>query len=71
VINGTQSPQELYFAHRKGWTVSNEVINKSQIDSLANLGASYLIINTISYKDTIAYYPRLFSGDHYDIFKVK
>lgn len=46
IINAGQNPQELYFTHRKGWTIEHsQAINKSYIDSLHLLGANYLIID--------------------------
>lgn len=44
IINGTPSPQNRYFANRKGWTESSEQLSKNgHIDSLCSLGAKYLI----------------------------
>jgi hypothetical protein len=44
VINGSPSPQYLYFAHKKGWTENGETIKRGNfIDSVSNLGAEYLI----------------------------
>jgi len=71
VINGSQSPQEIYFAHRKGWTVENNAINKEELNRLKELGASYLIINKKSFANTIDYYPLISSDQNYDIYKLK
>jgi len=71
VINGSQSPQEIYFAHRKGWTVENDAINKEELNRLKELGASYLIINKKSFANTIDYYPLISSDQNYDIYKLK
>jgi hypothetical protein len=46
VINAGQNPQEIYFAHRKGWTIDHSLaINNSYLDSLSLLGAKFLIID--------------------------
>ncbi len=71
VINGSQSPQEIYFAHRKGWTVDNETINKEDLTHLKESGAKYLIINKNSYSTTIGYYPKIYSGINYDFYKLE
>ena len=71
VINGTQSPQEIYFAHRKGWTVSNEVINRKDLDSLGIFGANYLVLNKKDQPPTIDYYPELYADTHYAIYEIK
>ncbi len=46
IINAGQNPQELYFTHRKGWTIDHQqAISDSHIDSLSLVGADYLIID--------------------------
>jgi len=46
IINAGQNPQELYFAHRKGWTIDHQqAIKVAYIDSLSSLGAKYLVLD--------------------------
>ncbi len=45
VINGGPSPQEIYFANRRGWTLDVEDMDENRLDSLCTHGARYLIIN--------------------------
>ncbi len=45
IINGGQSPQEIYFANRRGWSLEPDEINQQLIDSLSSRGAQYLIWN--------------------------
>jgi hypothetical protein len=71
VINGGPSPQEIYFAHRKGWTVDNEKINVEDLTHLKESGAKYLIINKNSYSSTIGFYPKIYSGTNYDFYKLE
>jgi len=71
VINGSASPQEIYFANRKGWTIENNLINHKSLDSLKYLGASYLIINKRSLPETINYYPMVFSNADYAVYTLK
>ena len=71
VINGGQSPQEIYFANRKGWSVENKMINQKSLDSLKYLGASFLVIDKKSLKDSIGYYPAVFSNEDYEIYRLK
>ena len=70
VINGGSSPQEIYFAHRKGWTVDNMMINSLSLRKLNKLGASFLIINKKTYFKRIDYFPIIFSDKYYDIYKL-
>jgi hypothetical protein len=71
VINGGQSPQEIYFAHRKGWSVGNADINKKELNSLMNLGAHYLIIDKKSFNTRIEYYPKIYSDKNFIIYHLK
>lgn len=46
VIDGGDNPKDLYFTHRKGWTISpKEAIDNHYIDSLTSMGANFLWIN--------------------------
>lgn len=45
-INGGESPQQLYFTHRKGWRLSNEqVLDKEFINSIIKQGCKCLFLN--------------------------
>lgn len=46
IINGGPSPQDIYFAHKKGWSVTNgELAEEGLLDSLSHQGANYLVID--------------------------
>lgn len=46
IINGGQSPQDMYFAHRRGWSIEPErMANKAYVDSLILLGARYAVVD--------------------------
>jgi hypothetical protein len=71
IINGGASPQSIYFAHKKGWTVENEQLNsKVFIDSLIRLGANYLIIDKTTNVQNYDRYMILFSGAHYNFYQL-
>lgn len=64
IINGGDSPTDLYFAHRKGWTCFNEqLIQPGFLDSLYLLGAQYLIIQHSENTPTFKEYPVLYEDD--------
>jgi 4-amino-4-deoxy-L-arabinose transferase-like glycosyltransferase len=45
-ITGGQNPEEIYFAHRNGWRITNEQLNDSVfINKIINEGCQYLFIN--------------------------
>jgi 4-amino-4-deoxy-L-arabinose transferase-like glycosyltransferase len=71
IINGGESPQDIYFANRKGWTVEPESIsNLDYIDSLSIVGAKYLIVDLHKYNFQLAQYPKLFEDNDYSIYKL-
>jgi hypothetical protein len=46
VINGDENPRDLYFTHRKGWTISNkELFNIDYLNELASKGCKYIFID--------------------------
>jgi hypothetical protein len=70
IINGGPSPQDIYFAHRKGWTVTNEELsNQSKIDSLAALGAQYIVVDKTFRGEGLndPNYTELYNGEYYQI----
>jgi len=71
VINGGQSPQEIYFAHRKGWTVNNEAINRDELKHFKESGASFLIIDLNLLKPEIDYYPIVYSDSNFSIYQLR
>ncbi|MBK7174709.1 MAG: glycosyltransferase family 39 protein [Bacteroidales bacterium] len=71
LINGGPSPQEIYFAHRKGWTSDNSILSVPKLDSLAKLGAAFLVINKHTYPDHFGYYPLIFDDNDYSIYRLK
>ena len=70
VINGTDNPQELYFSHRKGWTItSEEMMQKTFTDSLVKLGCKWAIVNKLNQADSL-YYPIVFDNEFYRIYRL-
>jgi len=71
VINGGDSPQQIYFTNRKGWTVKNETITDTvEMDELRQRGAAYLIVNKTSFKEDLDY-PQIYVDNHFIIYKLK
>ena len=68
VVNGGASPQEIYFAHRRGWTVENEEINQHDLEDLHQSGASFLIINRHRLETSIEYLETVYSDKNYIIY---
>lgn len=71
VINGGNSPQQIYFAHRKGWTVDDKTITDHvKMDEFRQRGAGYLIVNKTSFSGDLDY-PRIYDGEHFEINDLK
>lgn len=72
IINGGDSPQTIYFAHRKGWTAKNEEIQTPLfMDSLTILGAKYLIIDKVNVDLKMLPYHLINDDDDYSIYQLK
>jgi hypothetical protein len=70
VINGGQSPQLMYLAHRKGWTLNNEqILAPGALDSIASLGGKYLIIDKTGDIPAPQSCIQIFEDEHFRIFK--
>lgn len=71
IINGGQSPQDIYFSNRKGWTTENtNITNLSYLDSLTKLGARYLIIDKSDFNQNLPFYKAVYSDSNYVIYKL-
>ncbi len=72
VINGDINPTDLYYTHRKGWTLANEQIQLSSLDSLANLGCNYLIWDKKKeYSPLFIKYKKEYEDNNYSIYFIK
>lgn len=64
-INGGQGPQQIYFLHRKGWTIEDSRVNDSiYLQGLINKGCKFLIIN----KHTASVLPSRYKWER-EVFK--
>ena len=71
VINGGLSPQDMYFTHKKGWTVyNNNVTDRQFMDSLQTKGATYLIIDQHRLEHKFPEYKTVYYDQHYAIYKL-
>lgn len=69
-INGAGNPQQLYFAHRKGWTIANEKLNDTGfINSIREKGCKYIFINKKDFKNRLSY-PAVFENDFFAVYKL-
>ena len=72
IINGGESPQELYFTNRRGWTVEHsKLLAPIFIDSLVNRGATYLILDKKKEPKITTEYPIIYTDDFFEIIKLK
>lgn len=45
LTNGGQSPQQIYFLNRRGWSMKNEEITADELNRLKGLGCKYVFLN--------------------------
>jgi hypothetical protein len=71
IINGGQSPQDIYFSNRKGWTVDYaDILKLELLDSLTKLGAKYLIVDLTRIDQFPTDQAAVYSDSHYSIYKL-
>ena len=71
VINGGLSPQDMYFTHKKGWTVYNRNVTDTHfIDSLKSKGAAYLIIDQHRLNHEFPQYETVYQDEDYSFYKL-
>lgn len=68
VINGGASPQEMYFANRRGWTLEGDAMTPSALDSLSGLGAEYVVVNRHRQVPELGAFSLLSETDDYRIY---
>lgn len=71
-INGDINPRDLYFTHRKGWTISNEdLFNIGYLNELAKKGCKYVFIDKKALDYQLPELPlvRVYEDKSYSIFK--
>ena len=68
--DGSRNPQQMYFAHRKGWTVNQEDLKTPHIAQLQQLGASYLFINKKLSQEKFDY-SVVYEDEHFRVYKIR
>jgi hypothetical protein len=74
LINGAYSPVDIYFTHRKGWTMSNmEVFNEDILRDLGSRGCRFLFINKYHIEGSIPEINRemVYDDEHFRIYKLE
>jgi hypothetical protein len=70
VVNGNSNPQQLYLAHRKGWTVENKLLtDTSFLNSIQKKGCQFILLNKKDYGSTLELqYPCVYEDDGFKVF---
>jgi uncharacterized membrane protein len=68
-INGGPSPVDIYCTGRRGWSLENKEITKTNLDELKNRGVSHLIINKHNQDFTLDY-SLLFEDQDFKIYQL-
>lgn len=72
IINGGPSPQDIYFSHRKGWTIDNaDLMDPKHIDSLSNLGADFLVVDKTNINHPYDRVDGIYEDEHYAIYRLE
>jgi len=72
VSGGAHNPTTMYFAHRRGWTVSYPVLEDSvQMSDLIRKGCKYAVLPTKLYEDIQLKYPKVHESEFFRIYKLE
>lgn len=64
-VNDGPNPQMLYFSHRKGWTITSDLLtNQGYLKSLYQQGCRYLLIDKSSFNTPLPY-TKVYDGEHF------
>lgn len=70
VNNLEGNPMMMYFAHRRGWTVTDRMKDTAWLNGEATVGLHYVIIERSRWRDSLPY-PKLFEDNDFQIYKIK
>lgn len=73
VMNSGNFPTPLYFAHRKGWSTTNDqLLNPSFVETIKGKGLKYIVILKRSFGTDILLntYVQVFDNEDYRVYKI-
>lgn len=70
VNNLDGNPMMMYFAHRRGWTVTDRMKDTVWLNGEATVGLHYAIIERSRWRDSLPY-PKLYEDNEFQIYKIK
>ncbi|MBK9981215.1 MAG: glycosyltransferase family 39 protein [Saprospiraceae bacterium] len=68
VNNREGSPVMMYFAHRRGWTVTDRMKDSSWVAGESTVGLQYIIIERSRWHDTLSF-PMLYQDNDFQVYK--
>ena len=70
IINGGQSPQDIYFAHRKGWSLEGDSLHTEKIETLREKGARFLVIEKCKQTNQLEFGEPVYDDPNYQVFEL-
>lgn len=72
VTGGAHNPTTMYFAHRRGWTISYpEAENSEYMADLIKRGCKYIVIPRLLYEDIQLKYTKVHESEFFRIYKLE
>jgi hypothetical protein len=72
INSGANNPTAMYFAHRRGWTASDILLQDSAyMSDVKSKGCKYVVLATKLYGDTQLTYPIVHQSEYFKIFKLE
>lgn len=63
-------PKMMYFAHRRGWTVTDRMKDSSWVIGEETVGMHFLVIERSRWQDTLPF-PKLYEDNEFQVYKTK
>jgi hypothetical protein len=70
VNNREGSPLMMYFAHRRGWTVTDRMKDSAWVAGESTVGMDYLVLERSRWQDTLPF-PKLYEDNEFQVYKTK
>jgi hypothetical protein len=71
INSGKDNPTVMYFAHRRGWTVHNEMLADATFrDDLRQRGCRYIVIAKQLHGDLELDYPKAYDSEYFKVYEL-
>lgn len=67
---GTHDPTAMYFAHRRGWSVSTNIADTVFMNDLKAKGCKFVVIEKVKYGDVLLSYSQVHDSEYFRVYRL-